>query len=106
MGGSAVFWLMLLPASEPSPRSAGVRGRAVGFGHLTTAVLGLLAWMPLVTVWGPWPLARVWLPLTGRLPWPVMAFLADTHRRGVLRQAGGVYRVRHARLRDHLTAPR
>jgi hypothetical protein len=47
-------------------------------------------------------MVRVWLPSTGRLPWPVSAFLADAHRRGVLRRAGAVYQFRHARLRDHL----
>jgi hypothetical protein len=29
-----------------------------------------------------------------------MGFLVDAHRRGVLRQAGGAYQYRHARLRD------
>ena len=29
-------------------------------------------------------------------------FLADTHRRAVLRQAGVVYQFRHARLQDDL----
>ena len=73
-------------------------------GFLTMAVLGLLIWMLFVTVWGPWLLARLWLPLTGRLPWAVMAFLEDAHQRGVLRQAGGFYQFRHARLRDSLAA--
>jgi len=75
-------------------------------GWLGLAVASLLAsvviWIFFFTVWGPWLLARVWLPLRGRLPWHVMAFLADAHRRGVLRQAGGVYQFRHARLQDHL----
>ena len=39
---------------------------------------------------------------TSNMPWPVMAFLSDAHGRGVLRQAGGVYQFRHARLRDYL----
>jgi hypothetical protein len=53
--------------------------------------------------WCRWVLlARVWLPLTGRLPWAVVAFLDDPHRRGVLRQAGAVYQFRHARLQERL----
>jgi hypothetical protein len=48
-------------------------------------------------------IARTWLALTGRLPWPVMTFLRDAHRRGLLRQSGGVYQFRHARLQDQLT---
>ncbi|MER8002678.1 hypothetical protein [Streptomyces sp. NPDC095613] len=47
-------------------------------------------------------LSRVWLPLTGRLPWAVVTFLDDAYQRGVLRQAGAVYQFRHARLRSHL----
>ncbi|HKS47452.1 MAG TPA: caspase family protein [Amycolatopsis sp.] len=57
-----------------------------------------------LTAWGQWVvLARIWLPLTGRMPWTVIAFLDDAYRRGVLRQAGAVYQFRHARLQDHLT---
>jgi hypothetical protein len=55
------------------------------------------------TAWARWLiLSRLWLPLTGRLPWPVMAFLEGAYQRGVLRQAGAVYQFRHTRLQDHL----
>ncbi|MFD9815845.1 NACHT domain-containing protein [Streptomyces sp. NPDC059080] len=65
---------------------------------------GGLAYGLSLTAWGQWvALSRIWLPLTGRLPWAVSAFLKDAHRRGVLRQAGAVYQFRHARLQDHLT---
>ncbi|PRY34858.1 NACHT domain-containing protein [Umezawaea tangerina] len=52
--------------------------------------------------WGRLGLARAYLAATGRLPWRLMAFLRDAHRRGVLRQAGPVHQFRHARLRDRL----
>ena len=56
------------------------------------------------TAWGQWVVfSRIWLPLTGRLPWNVVAFLDDAYRRGVLRQAGAVYQFRHARLQHHLS---
>ncbi|MEU4765115.1 NACHT domain-containing protein [Actinosynnema sp. NPDC023794] len=45
-----------------------------------------------------------WWALRGRLPWRLMRFLDDAHRRGVLRQTGGVYQFRHTRLRRHLAA--
>ncbi|MFJ9619197.1 CHAT domain-containing protein [Streptomyces noursei] len=65
-------------------------GAALGYG------LGL-------TAWGQWVVfARIWLPLTGRLPWSLVAFLEDAHQRGVLRQAGAVYQFRHPRLQHHL----
>jgi hypothetical protein len=57
------------------------------------------------TAWGRWLISvRLWLPITGRLPWRVIGFLDDAHRRGVFRQVGAVYQFRHARLQDYLTA--
>ncbi|AIA08059.1 NACHT domain-containing NTPase [Streptomyces noursei] len=105
-----------------------VFGVLVGFGSLAVvypaaAVLGPVAWnltaalkLGLIsglggalgyafslTSWGQWTVfSRIWLPLTGRLPWSVVAFLEDAYRRGVLRQAGAVYQFRHARLQHHL----
>ncbi|HEY0807671.1 MAG TPA: XRE family transcriptional regulator, partial [Pseudonocardiaceae bacterium] len=56
-----------------------------------------------LTAWGQWvALARIWLPLTGRLPWRLVAFLDDACQRGALRRAGAVYQFRHARLQDQL----
>ncbi|SDY99183.1 NACHT domain-containing protein [Amycolatopsis xylanica] len=76
-------------------------------GLLTGAVGGLgagFAYAFAFTAWGQWViLARVWLPLTGKLPWAMLAFLEDAYQRGVLRQAGAVYQFRHARLQDHLS---
>jgi hypothetical protein len=58
-----------------------------------------------VTAWGQWlALARIWLPLTGRLPWRLLAFLDDACQRGALRRTGAVYQFRHARLRERLAA--
>ncbi|MCX4967566.1 helix-turn-helix domain-containing protein [Streptomyces sp. NBC_00654] len=55
------------------------------------------------TAWGRWVvLCRIWLPLTGKLPWDTAAFLDDAYRRGVLRRAGAVYQFRHIRLQHHL----
>jgi transcriptional regulator with XRE-family HTH domain/GTPase SAR1 family protein len=57
-----------------------------------------------LTAWGTWfVFARVWLPLNGRVPWSLPAFLEDAYQRGVLRRSGAVYQFRHARLQDHLT---
>ncbi len=55
------------------------------------------------TAWGPFQYARLWWCMRKDLPWPLMAFLADAHRRGVLRQAGGVFQFRHSLLRDRLS---
>ncbi|TWV41860.1 helix-turn-helix domain-containing protein [Streptomyces misionensis] len=64
---------------------------------------GALGYTLTLTAWGQWCLlTRIWLPLTGRLPWAVAAFLDDAYQRGVLRQAGAVYQFRHARLQSRL----
>ncbi|MER5938012.1 helix-turn-helix domain-containing protein [Streptomyces sp. NPDC001928] len=64
---------------------------------------GGLGYALTLTAWGQWLLlTRIWLPLTGRLPWAVVTFLEDAYQRGVLRQAGAVYQFRHARLQHHL----
>lgn len=56
-----------------------------------------------VSAWGQWVVfCRIWLPLTGKLPWRTRAFLDDAHQRGVLRQIGGVYQFRHARLQSRV----
>ncbi|MFG2830634.1 trypsin-like peptidase domain-containing protein [Streptomyces sp. NPDC048434] len=82
-----------------------VRGLLAGLLFGTEAAFGGgLGYGLSFTAWGQWvALSRMWLPLTGRLPWAVIAFLDDAHQRGVLRQAGAVYQFRHARLQDHLT---
>ena len=54
--------------------------------------------------WGNYFVHHVWLAATGRLPWRLMHFLDDAHRRGVLRQAGGVYQFRHARVQERLAS--
>ncbi|MEU7526967.1 hypothetical protein AB0A74_14645 [Saccharothrix sp. NPDC042600] len=54
------------------------------------------------TAWTRFALARLWLAARGRTPLRLMTFLADAHRRGVLRRTGPTYEFRHARLRDHL----
>ncbi|KDN87970.1 hypothetical protein [Kitasatospora cheerisanensis] len=65
---------------------------------------GSAAYLLAFTAWGQWlVLARIWLPLTGRLPWQPAAFLDDAYRRGVLRRTGAVYQFRHVRLQHHLS---
>lgn len=78
-----------------------VLGLAIG---LIGGLGGGLGYVLSFTAWGQWLVfARVWLPLTGRLPWAVHRFLDDAYLRGVLRRTGAVYQFRHARLREHLT---
>jgi hypothetical protein len=56
-----------------------------------------------LSAWGSWLLfARLWLPLTGHLPWRSHRFFNDAYDRGILRQEGASYQFRHVQLRDHL----
>jgi hypothetical protein len=58
----------------------------------------------LQATYGRFLVARCWLALCRRLPWRLMGFLADAHRkRGVLRQVGAVYQFRHAELQRRLS---
>ncbi|MFD4668984.1 NACHT domain-containing protein [Lentzea sp. NPDC058450] len=83
-----------------SPTTALALGLVGGIGGGVAYVLSL-------TAWGQWVVfARVWLPLTGKLPWGLPAFLDDAYRRGVLRRAGAVYQFRHARLQEHFARSR
>jgi hypothetical protein len=68
---------------------------------VTSLVYGVLA-----HAWGQWlVVVRGWLPLRGRLPWAVVAFLEDAHGRGVLRKVGAVYQFRHVRIQSYLQRP-
>ncbi|CAM5383019.1 hypothetical protein SLAVM298S_01827 [Streptomyces lavendulae subsp. lavendulae] len=83
----------------------GGRG-TVGAGAWAGTVGAVLAALAVhgvaVSAWGRFAWARIWLAATGRLPWRLMAFLRDAHRRGMLRQSSGVYRFRHIELRNRL----
>lgn len=83
------------------------RANAVVFGLAVGLMFGLAAGSQVVLLktWGAFVFSRTWLALRGHQPWRLMRFLADARRRGVLRQVGGVYQFRHARLQDHLIEP-
>ena len=82
------------------PMNGVVFGLAVGLtGSLAVSLGGGLG-----GAWGRFTVARIALALTGRTSWRLMAFLEDAHRRGILRQVGGVYQFRHSRLQDRLVA--
>jgi hypothetical protein len=84
-------------------------GRTGGLPSLTAGALlgglalGLLAGLTL-TATGWFGFTRAYLAVHGRLPWRLLEFLQDAQRRGVLRQVGGVYQFRHARLQDRLVS--
>jgi hypothetical protein len=68
--------------------------------QIGTALAMVIAFSRTASSW--YKLAHVLLALRGKLPWRLMRFLDDAHRRGILRQSGAVYQFRHAVLKDHL----
>jgi hypothetical protein len=51
---------------------------------------------------GAWMSCCVVMSSRKLLPLRLMSFLKDAHRRGVLRQSGGVYQFRHSLLQERL----
>ncbi|MDT0320288.1 hypothetical protein [Streptomyces millisiae] len=74
----------------------------VGFGALLA--LTLVLWQLSRSAWAQYRVAHALLALHGHVPWRLMAFCDDAHRRNVLRQAGSAYEFRHETLRRHLAA--
>jgi hypothetical protein len=102
LGSALAFGLGLTLGLTPvNGHPSGLRvGVGVGIADF---VAGGLAFAFLQASWGSFTLARWWLALSGRLPWRLMAFLADAHlNRGVLRQVGAVYQFRHIELQRRL----
>ncbi|WP_432832841.1 hypothetical protein [Dactylosporangium sp. CA-092794] len=69
---------------------------------IDSAIIVLLTLPFLLTAWGRFLLVRGYLAWSRRLPWRLMRFLAEAHRKGVLRQAGAVYQFRHVAIQEHL----
>lgn len=96
----------IMGAVAESPSLGPVRTVEAGLVFACEAAFGAaIPYGLAVTAWGQWvALARIWLPLRGRLPWRLLTFLDDACDRGILRQVGATYQFRHARLKDQLTA--
>ena len=80
--------------------AAGLAYGVVGgfiFGMASGLVLSDSAWLH-------WAVAHSRLALGGKLPWASMRFLADAHKRGILRQIGAVYQFRHIELQHRLAS--
>jgi hypothetical protein len=72
----------------------------IGIGIFVGIVVGLIA--AEATAWGGFQVVRGWYRARSELPYSLLAFLEDAHRRGVLRHAGAAYQFRHARLQEYL----
>ena len=69
-------------------------------GHHVAARRGLA--FSLADIGGQYVITLWLLAARRKLPWRLLRFLEDAHRRGVLRQQGATYQFRHARLHERL----
>jgi len=78
--------------------AVGLAALGVAFGVI------LICLITICSTWGIFLISRACLAVSGRCPWRLMRFLADSRSLGVLRQVGGVYQFRHNQLQDRLAA--
>jgi transcriptional regulator with XRE-family HTH domain len=97
--GGAAYGLAAVVAGGLVFPPAGTPFRAALAGTVFGIAVGLAIFLS--RAWGWFVITRAWLAMRGKLPLRLMRFLADAHRRGVLRQAGAVYQFRHAHLQDN-----
>jgi hypothetical protein len=98
--GFGLWWRLL--AGLMFGLTAGLAAGLVA-GLVAGLAVGLAAGM-VRTVWPSYMITRGWLAFRRQLPWSLMSFLSDAHQRGILRQAGGVYQLRHLELQHRLAA--
>jgi GTPase SAR1 family protein len=104
VGDRAAFRSTVLVAVLATGLAFGLAGGRLAAG-LAFGLAGALPVGLSQTAWGWVVGARGWLALRRRLPYHLMAFLADAHEnRGVLRQVGAVYQFRHLELQRRLAA--
>jgi hypothetical protein len=75
----------------------------VSFGFYGLGI-GFTIWLAVALshTWPQYLIAAGWLAVRRRLPWHLAAFLREADKVQVLRQRGGAYQFRHARLQDYL----
>jgi hypothetical protein len=82
-----------------------VYGLALGPKVGIVAVVALTVSVTLtVSLWGTFNIARLWLAAVYGMPLGIMGFLREAYERGVLRQVGGAYQLRHLLLQEQLAA--
>ncbi len=93
-------WLVAVTGGTAFGLGAGL-GVRLPVGLAAGLTVGLVA-ASIQASWLPFSVARLWFAGTGRLPLNLMSFLGDAHKRGILRQVGGVYQFRHVELQRRL----
>jgi hypothetical protein len=102
----AVPFLVVLPAFYTAAFATGSGPRALGKFGLYGFAIGLVIWLAIVLshAWPQYLITTGWLAARGRLPWRLASFLAEARDLQILRERGGAYQFRHARLQDRLAS--
>jgi hypothetical protein len=93
-------WLVAVIGGTAFGLGAGL-GVRLPVGLAAGLTVGLIA-ASIQASWLPFSLARLWFAGTGRLPLRLISLLRDAHKRGILRQEGGIYQFRHVELQRRL----
>lgn len=102
----AVAFLVVLPACYGVAFATGSGPRIlVRFGCYGLGI-GVIIWLTIALshAWPQYHLTVGWHAAHGRLPWRLASFLAGARDLEILRQRGGTYQFRHARLQDRLAS--
>lgn len=91
--------MSLLLASGPALFLATVNWWSGTPPFLFALLMAVIGGVVMSGAWVNFIVARLFF--AGRLPWRLMRFLEDAHRRGVLRQVGATYEFRHQRLQQY-----
>jgi hypothetical protein len=102
----AVPFLLVVPAFFGTAFASGSHNWShnfIRFG-LYGLGIGLTIWLAVALshAWPQYLISTAWLAARGKLPWRLASFLNEAYELEILRQQGGAYQFRHARLQDHL----
>ena len=102
----AVVFLVVVPAFYTAAFATASGPRILAKFGLYGFALGLVIWLVIALshAWPQYLIMTGWLAARGRLPWRLASFLAEARDVQILRQHGGAYQFRHARLQDRLAS--
>jgi len=102
----AVALLVVVPAFYTVAFATGSGPRVLAKFSLYGFALGLVIWLAIALshTWPQYLITTGWLAARGRLPWRLASLLVEACDLQILRQHGGAYQFRHARLQDRLAS--
>jgi NACHT domain len=102
----AAVFLVVMPALYTAGFATGKGPRVLAEFGLYGLAIGLVIWLAIALshAWPQYLITTGWFAARGRLPWRLASFLAEARDAQILRQHGGAYQFRHARLQDRLAS--